>query len=172
MGDSMISQHKLTQWRRIFMNCKCVNMQHVYFLVGAHTPDNFSKSLCSSQPRRGVHSWPAISYCQRNLKFHPLWPPPLSTRWQNFASEKNSLQSFPLSSHMESHANCWKHTYTWLNWRCNNCPFFQKAICGSLEHVNNESLSLFPPLIVGTAVGGYDWKRVMSYIYTSQIGSV
>lgn len=30
-----------------------------------HPPD-FSK------PRLGVHSWPAIQYCERNLKFHPF----------------------------------------------------------------------------------------------------
>lgn len=45
-------------------------------MASTHTSDNYFKSRGSSQPRRGVHSWPAIQYCQRNLKFHPFQPPP------------------------------------------------------------------------------------------------
>lgn len=52
--------------------------KHTSFIATMHTSSyhNYSKSPpSSSQPRRGVHSWPAIQYRQRNLKFYPFWAP-------------------------------------------------------------------------------------------------
>lgn len=106
----------LTPKCSLLMICKSVNKLHTSFLASTHTSDNYFKTPSSSQPRRGVHSWPAIQYCQRNLKFHPFKPPPSSLR-------RHSCHRLPpkystlllLSSHMET--VCTKtHEYTQFTW--------------------------------------------------------
>lgn len=85
------------------MICKSVNILHTSFLASTHTSDNYSKSPSSSQPRRGVHSWPATQYCQRNLKFHPFRPPPSSPR-------RHSCHSLP-PNHPPLLCSCYPHTW-------------------------------------------------------------
>lgn len=92
------------------MICKSKQAAHVFFfLASTHTSDNYFKSPSSSQPRRGVHSWPAIQYCQRNLKFHPFQPPPFfppPTLLPRFASKTLSA----LLTHGNTTVWSWIHT--------------------------------------------------------------
>lgn len=78
-----------------------VNKLHTSSPASTHTCNNCSKSPGSSQPRRGVNSWPAIRHSPRSLKFHPFQPSRLllpADTPATFLSPKHSL----LSSHMQT----------------------------------------------------------------------
>lgn len=87
------------------MVCKGMNTPDTSFLASTQSSDNYSKSPKLFQPRQGVHSWPAIQYCQRNLKFHPLHPPPtlLPALLPQFASKSLCALLFHKQMNLDTH---------------------------------------------------------------------